>query len=631
MVMFFNACSDSILEEQPRGGGGSFTPDFFETDQGFAGGLTSLYLHTRYIFGSYGYAAQNNGTDEYTYAQSADGNFNNSDFSSVSNYQPGQCRSDVIWNNAFSNINTANGLIENGIAGGVSDALIAEARFFRAWDYLLLVTTFGGVPLDFGSGELAFNTNPARTSVRNTVTEVYTKVIFPDLLFAYENLPVAGRVTGGITKTAARLYLSKAYLSYAWWLENPKDMPTYPLEPRTDPNGRNAAWYFQQAYDMAIEGIKNPGPFGLLDYYYDIHLGSNDRNKEIVLYSDRVFDSYYNAPLNDCASWFATFNYPLVRSRNVRAPGDTVAVSTVYREACQWGGRPWTRMAPPIEVFTKTFADKKNDSRYDGTFVTVYPANWQKSPSVANIPSYLNANNLPIYPGDPVLTFLDEDNPDVVYPSNNVSAVGGGVLPGRSDWVINPSGISRVVYPGLWKIGTYRTDHDTKTSLGLPDQNLTRPWNYAKFSEFYFFAAEAAVKGANAQAGYSPKELINVIRARAGKWRWHNNGFKEKIEDNSAAMIAATPENITIEYILAERSREYFGEGYRWYDLVRTQTWHEIAKEYTICGTAMNDHTPVKVTRTIEKKHYLRPIPSGQIDRLMMTDDEKKAYQNPGY
>ena len=42
-------------------------------------------------------------------------------------------------------------------------------------------------------------------------------------------------------------------------------------------------------------------------------------------------------------------------------------------------------------------------------------------------------------------------------------------------------------------------------------------------------------------------------------------------QDNGAAMTAATPATIDINYILAERSREYFGEGYRWFDLVRTQ------------------------------------------------------------
>jgi hypothetical protein len=84
-----------------------------------------------------------------------------------------------------------------------------------------------------------------RTSVRNTVPEVYTKAIFPDLLTAINDLPATGRVTGGATKTAARLYLAKAYLTYGWWLENPNSIPTYPECARTDPDGHNAAWYYQ--------------------------------------------------------------------------------------------------------------------------------------------------------------------------------------------------------------------------------------------------------------------------------------------------------------------------------------------------------------------------------------------------
>jgi len=167
--------------------------------------------------------------------------------------------------------------------------------------------------------------------------------------------------------------------------------------------------------------------------------------------------------------------------------------------------------------------------------------------------------------------------------------------------------------------------------LGQPNAGSTRPYNVAKFSELYFIAAEAAVKGATTVAGKSALDLINVIRTRAGKWRWDNNKNVAKVADNSAAMIAATPATIDINYILAERSREYYGEGYRWFDLVRTQKWAELAGSYQICGTAYGDHTPVTVTRTIPSTYYLRPIPDAQIQGMEMTADEKAAYQNPGY
>ena len=88
---------------------------------------------------------------------------------------------------------------------------------------------------------------------------------------------------------------------------------------------------------------------------------------------------------------------------------------------------------------------------------------------------------------------------------------------------------------------------------------------------------------------------------------------------------------MTSTIILAERSREYYGEGYRRLDLIRTQKWTELSSTYTICGTALGDHTPVTVTRTITPNLYLRPIPQGQIDAMDMSAAEKQAYQNPGY
>ena len=626
IMLFLMACSD-ILEEQPRS---IYEPGFFKTEKGVNGGLTALYAHLRYLYGQgYYYNSCQTGTDEATYAQSADQNFKDLDMSGVGSITPLSSRSDVLWTNAFPNINTASGIIENAEAvGTISDALVAEARFFRAFDYFLLVQTFGGVPLDLGSGELKFNTSTVRTSVRNTVPEVYTKAIFPDLLRAVADLPDVGRVTGGVTKTAARLYLAKAYLTYAWWLENPQGIPTYPETPRTDPDGHNAAWYFQEAYNVATTAIDNPGSFfGLMPTFYDVNLAQNDRNKEILLYADHTQASEFyngasltysggNAPEN-FAGWFMTWNYT-----NIRSSG----VSSVQREAEQHLGRPWTRMCPTIQVIENTFADKTNDSRYDGTFTTVYRGNWPKG-GIVNA-SLVNANGLSVFPGGAVLTFLDSNDPTIEYATAN-GGIGAGVLPGRADFVIAPNGISRVVYPGLWKLGPYRTDNGT--GLGQPNAASTRPFNIAKFSELYFIAAESEVKGATPVTGKSARELINVIRARAGKWRWDNNGNVAKTADNSEAMTTATPATIDINYILAERSREYYGEGYRWFDLVRTQTWATLAGTYSICGTAYGDHTPVTVTRTIEPKFYLRPIPDAQIQGMEMTAEEKAAYQNPGY
>ena len=624
IALLTGSCSKDIIEEEPRG---VFTPEFFQTELGVQGGLTYLYENLRDIYGfAYFLNMAETGTDEYCAAQSADNNFYDLDLAGQGQLRPETGFSiGRPWGASWPAINTASGIIENAATVGLNESLIAEAHFFRAFYYFLMVQSYGGVPLDLGSGELRFNQSAVRTSVRNTVPEVYTRAIIPDLITAVENLPESPRLTGTVTKNVARLYLAKAYLTYGWWLENPNGIPTYPDTPRSDPDGNGPAYYYQQAYISAVDGIENPGPYRLLDYFYDVHEGSNDRHEEMMLYSDRTEESaiYNGADIvtgngstddTNAAVWMVTSNYTTISVDGVAA---------VQREAGQSYGRPWTRMAPPIGVFTETFINKDIDSRYDGTFVSSYRGNWDKADDAT--PSLTAANGLEIEPGDAVISFLDEYDPSVSYV--NGGNIGGGEISGRSDYVINLNEINRRFYPGLWKLGTYRTDN--AGGLGQPNAGVTRPFPIAKYSEFYLVAAEAAVKGAS--GSYTARDLVNVIRARAGMWRFDNGEQEERIEDNSAAMVNATPAVIDIDYILAERSREFFGEGYRWYDLVRTQKWNEYADTYEIGGNDASDHNPTVITRTIEPYHYLRPIPQNQIDAMEATPEEKAAYQNPGY
>lgn len=622
----FTSCED-VLEEEPRG---IFEPSFFTTEQGIQGGLTGLYQNLRYLYGNmYFYNSLETGTDEYTYGQSADDNFKDADLSGAGSLNAESSRSDALWGNAFTSINSANSLIKNGEAGGVDPSMIAEAYFFRGFNYFCLVQTFGGVPLDLGSGKLEPNTSASRTSVRNTVPEVY-QVIFADLKKAIDNLPDKSRKTGTVTKNVARFFLSKAYLTFGWWLENPNNIPTYPECSRTDLDGHDNAWYFNESYNVAKEAIDNPGPYGLMPTYYEVNVGKNDRNKECMFYADHTeSDAFYNGGdlgyaggigTEQVTVWAPTWNYCNIHCADGFAP--------CRREAAQWAGRPWTRMAPCQEVFAK-FTNKDKDARYDGTFVTVYRGNWDKAGEDPKA-THKNANDMEIKLGDPILTFVpDQIVGTVTYPTTDFgkSSVCAGETAGRADWVVEPDHISRNTYPGLWKLGTYRTDNGD--GLGQPNGSLTRPVVIAKFSELYLIAAEAAVKaGKNSEA----RDMINVLRARAGKWSFSNAENTAVTADYSADLTAETPATIDIDYVLDERMRELFGEGLRWYDLVRTQTWAERAGSYTICennGKAWVDKKTTK--RDIKAFHYLRPIPTGQLNAMEITDDERKAYQNPGY
>lgn len=98
------------MDEQPRS---QYDPTFFTTENGIKGGLTALYSHLRDTYGqAYYYNNCETGTDEYTWAQSADGNFKDADLSGIGNLTSLSCRADALWGNAFIYINTASGVIE---------------------------------------------------------------------------------------------------------------------------------------------------------------------------------------------------------------------------------------------------------------------------------------------------------------------------------------------------------------------------------------------------------------------------------------------------------------------------------------------------------------------------------------
>ncbi len=476
--------------------------------------------------------------------------------------------------------------------------------------------------------------------------------IFTNLLKIKNELLKTAESIGTVTKTTARLYLAKAYLTYAWWLENPNNIDTYPATSNRDKS--KAQSYFQKAYDVAVAAIKesetsqNP-VYYLQETFLDVNFWQNDRNAEWLLWADHTVNSdQFNggglgwgnggAPEN-FAGWFTQWNYcgdmkGYTELNDKREPN---YYNPVLREACQALGRPWTRMAP-IPDALKKFTNPDKDSRWDGTFTYQYRCNFAKG---GNANDYVKgANGSQIKNGEVFLEFLPYDNSEIVYAEGNGN-INAGTLPGRNEFVIDISHISRQTYPGVWKNIGHRTDRSEATELGNPNGCSPRPYPIAKFSEFYFIAAEAAVKGAKVEGGLTARSLINEIRGRAGRWKARFNDYTylcsntgyDKLpnftEDHSLELQAATPEVITIDYILDERLREYFGEGYRWFDLVRTQTWEKYASVYHISDA--NTRKPEECKRLIEKKYYLRPIPQGMIDALQMTPEEKGAYQNPGY
>ena len=65
-------------------------------------------------------------------------------------------------------------------------------------------------------------------------------------------------------------------------------------------------------------------------------------------------------------------------------------------------------------------------------------------------------------------------------------------------------------------------------------------------------------------------------------------------------------QHYTIEPSDLERTREFYGEGIRWWDLVRTQSLLERVQKYN----------PVEAGAHLQSYMVLRPIPQSEIDAV---------------
>ncbi|MCY1635797.1 RagB/SusD family nutrient uptake outer membrane protein [Marinifilum sp. D737] len=140
-----------------------------------------------------------------------------------------------------------------------------------------------------------------------------------------------------------------------------------------------------------------------------------------------------------------------------------------------------------------------------------------------------------------------------------------------------------------------RKDYNDAPYTGdLNYENNVRIFRYA---EALLNAAELiVVHGQAATTGLTAETCLDAVRTRAG-----------------VASIPATAENIKLE-----RRREFFGEGMRYWDLVR---WGDTA----LLTESIPEFSSV---RTWDETRKYFPIPQSEIDR---TYGEYKLVQNPGY
>jgi hypothetical protein len=208
VVFVFLACEEmELLEEKPKA---IASETFYNTPKEVASAANAMY--DPYKSGNFeNYWAYQECCVDYGFGRgswASNSNFNGLDDTNIS-------RTALIWNEIYLSIRNANLVIINTPNGSeTSDAekaqFIGEAKFVRAYNYFLLVRSWGGVPLR------TENTFDQIEIPRSSIQDVYDLII-EDLEFAEDNLPDAPRLVGTPSKWTAKTLLADVYLNLENW------------------------------------------------------------------------------------------------------------------------------------------------------------------------------------------------------------------------------------------------------------------------------------------------------------------------------------------------------------------------------------------------------------------------------
>jgi hypothetical protein len=235
-------------------------------------------------------------------------------------------------------------------------------------------------------------------------------------------------------------------------------------------------------------------------------------------------------------------------------------------------GRPFNRYMPTLALLD--MFDETNDARYDASFQTVWYANKAASGfAIGDTAAYAAKTVIP----------ASEMN-SKKYTTYDVSKTYGA----------NGVPVQRRFYVSLKKF-----KDSTRTTFN--EAQSARDVFVIRLAEMYLITAEAEFKlGKLDSAAY----YINIIRTRAAL-------------PGRTADMQISPADVTLDFILDERAREFAGEQMRWFDLKRTGKLIDRVK-------ALNpDAAPF-----IQPFHTVRPIPQSQIDAV---SNKEEFTQNAGY
>jgi hypothetical protein len=580
LVTTATSCSKQLDEYNP---GDATAENLWSTPSGFAALTATTYQDLRLWYGvEDGEWMLEGGTDLWFIAKRGT-------YARQLNYYDGLAsdrgQSKNMWQYAYRGINLCNaGIARADQAGFKTEAeknqRLGELHFMRAFYNFQLVEHFGGVILRTKETDETEELKAYRST-----PEQFYDLIISDLEFAKNNLPIAWAATAEYsraTKKSAMGMLARVLLTKAYYT-----------------TGAERTSWFTKAKDAALEVINNKGTLGVdlqatfKDAMMALHgKAAKASNKEAM------FVVAYNEDNPAANLWTTTngnriFKYALTRYSN------KPFFNNVYVNA--YGVDNEGRLMPTWHLLD--LFDETKDSRYGVSFqekwFATFPYKWVAADAAATrydknasvIGKETKIGDLAMFCTKGDLPFNRKDTNVIATGKTDIYV---NPVHGQPSAIVNNTVITEY-YPSFIKF--VNPNRTTTAATDFSDAYVMR------FAEMYLIAAEAFVQ-LNDQT--SAATYINFVRRRAAL-------------SGQATAMEATPAEMTIDYILDERAREFVGEQQRWLDLKRVfrgDDWVNYIKKWNPDITLVQPY------------HWIRPIPRDELNALQ---NAAEFGQNPQY
>ena len=575
---------------------------YYSTPDGLNSAIVAAYSQLRGYYGREQLLSlQQVGTDTWMAADQSGSN--NKDFDSYG----GGLNSTVAplantWNPAYGTINTLNAALDRGpsatgITTAVKNSLLGEAHFLRALNYFTLVREFGDVTLNVHE-----NKGVVAEAVRDPAAKVYQTII-ADLDSAITLLPATQTDYGRATKGAAQALRAEVYLTRAY---------------RADSPGQQAD--FQQAVADA-KAVISSGSYSLEPVFADLWCVARAADPGRTGYCENT-----NYQQNHKEFIFTVqFSYDLTQ---YDADNEYNYLHLVflgqYDNNGIWvgtprdlnNGRPFRRLMPTpyeLSIWNKWIgtpgASDILDTRFDGTFQTTWTVTaGGVHNATTNCPACTSGATENV--GDTAAVYYQFGVPTAVRQTKAFQIL----TPCPTQQIDNPAADFTVAGYCLdrnnandgyfnWQRFPSLKKFQDNLRANLTAQQGGKVQVLIRLAEMYLVVAEADVALGNPSEA---ADMVNVLHRRAAS-------------PAHKADYDVTPAQMTLDYIMEEREREFAGEFTRWFDITRPGVNYFLARVQKY-----NPHAAANVAA----KHILRPIPQSQIDGVIVGP---KYPQNPGY